>query len=562
MEEVNPELPHKQSDQFSGSSLSSSSKDYISSPSSQIILKQATLSVKDLYEHINKLVSKRNKQPLLKHGELLKQGRYVVHRLIGRGAFGEVVEAFDKEKGETVAIKVIRRNIPFSEHVQREINILKMLNEVDSDRGFIVRMLDHFVWEGHPCIVFEYLSKSLYQLLREINFKGLPLTHVRIFAWQLLSAITLLSLPTIKVVHCDLKPENIMLKSSDRSGIKVIDFGSSCRTGQKMYKYVQSRYYRAPEVLLELPYGSPIDIWSLGCILVELHVGQPLFMGVNKIDQMAKITELLGFPPSHMIKASRKSKEFFIKQGNKYSLKSPPFYRPDQLNVIHNQRPTNLEDLLGVSTGGPRGQWPTDTEHSPLKYSNFLDLIRQMLHYEPEKRITPYEALRHQFFTDVTFTQGNTSGVQKFSVPKISSNISHITNLSPLSNLTIKRRPGSYRSEKTTQPPWPSAYPYIMTKKTEQASRPLLPKSKLMMSPVCGLKFEDSSSQGTSPWSKQSTDVSNSLFHSPVQDGVEYDGTIRSRSGISLVTNKRPSSHNVRAGSQHEDRSTAHVTPQ
>lgn len=333
MESENPELPRKESDQSGESSPLGSSKDYISSPSSQIILKQATLSIKDLYGHINRLVSRRNKQPLLKHGELLKQGRYVVHRLIGRGAFGEVVEAFDKEKGETVAIKVIRRNMSSSEHVQREINILKMLNEVDSDRGFIVRMLDHFVWEGHPCIVFEYLAKSLHQLLRETNFKGLPLTHIRIFAWQLLSAITLLSLPTIKVVHCDLKPENIMLKSPDKTGIKVIDFGSSCRTGQKMYKYVQSRYYRAPEVLLELPYGSPIDMWSLGCILVELHVGQPLFMGINKIDQMAKITELLGIPPNQMIKASRRYKDFFTKHSDRYLLKSPPFYRHDQASV-------------------------------------------------------------------------------------------------------------------------------------------------------------------------------------------------------------------------------------
>ena len=183
-----------------------------------------------------------------------------------------------------------------------------------------------------------------------------------------------------------------------------------------------------------------------------------------------------------------------------------------------------------------------------------------MLQYEPERRITPYEAIRHQFFEDVTFTQGNTSGSHKFSVPKISSNASHITNLSPLSNINIKRRPGSYRPEKKTEPPWPYAYPFVLAKKTEQACRPVLPKSKLMMSPVFGLKFEDSSSQGTSPWSKQSTEVSNSLFPSPVQDGVEYDGNIRSRSGISFGTN-RPSSLNARAGSQRGDRSSTYVTP-
>eukprot|EP00882_Tetradesmus_deserticola_P030836 GHRQ01034808.1.p2 GENE.GHRQ01034808.1~~GHRQ01034808.1.p2 ORF type:complete len:139 (-),score=25.81 GHRQ01034808.1:49-465(-) len=82
-----------------------------------------------------------------------------------------------------------------------------------------------------------------------------------------------------KLIHCDLKPENVLLVAPQRSAIKVIDFGSSCFVDEQMYTYVQSRFYRSPEVILGLPYGCEIDIWSFGCILAELFMGYPLFPG-------------------------------------------------------------------------------------------------------------------------------------------------------------------------------------------------------------------------------------------------------------------------------------------
>jgi dual specificity tyrosine-phosphorylation-regulated kinase 2/3/4 len=86
------------------------------------------------------------------------------------------------------------------------------------------------------------------------------------------------------VIHCDLKPENILLKSPDKSGIKVIDFGSSCFSNERIYTYIQSRFYRAPEIILGIPYTTAIDMWSFGCILAELYTGFPLFPGESEME--------------------------------------------------------------------------------------------------------------------------------------------------------------------------------------------------------------------------------------------------------------------------------------
>jgi dual specificity tyrosine-phosphorylation-regulated kinase 2/3/4 len=103
---------------------------------------------------------------------------------------------------------------------------------------------------------------------------------VRKFAIQLI--VSLIYMREHKVIHCDLKPENILLKHADKSGIKVIDFGSSCFDNERIYTYIQSRFYRAPEIILGIPYTMSIDMWSFGCILYEMYTGYPLFAGENE----------------------------------------------------------------------------------------------------------------------------------------------------------------------------------------------------------------------------------------------------------------------------------------
>jgi len=138
------------------------------------------------------------------------------------------------------------------------------------------------------------LSLNLYEFLKNTEFSGVSLNLLRKFAKQILKALSYLATPEVDIIHCDLKPENILLCTPKRSTIKVIDFGSSCRSNNPMYSYIQSRFYRSPEVMLGLPYSTAIDIWSLGCILVEMHTGEPLFSGSDQVDQMQKIVKVSG----------------------------------------------------------------------------------------------------------------------------------------------------------------------------------------------------------------------------------------------------------------------------
>jgi dual specificity tyrosine-phosphorylation-regulated kinase 1 len=160
------------------------------------------------------------------------------------------------------------------------------------------------VFRKHQCLVFEMLSYNLYELLKNTKFRGVSLALVRKFAKQILRGLEFLSRPDVDIIHCDLKPENILLRHPKRSAIKIIDFGSSCLTTKKMYTYIQSRFYRSPEVLLGLPYSQKIDMWSLGCVLVEMHTGEPLFGGVDQLDQLNRIINMMGMVPVEMVEAS------------------------------------------------------------------------------------------------------------------------------------------------------------------------------------------------------------------------------------------------------------------
>ena len=173
----------------------------------------------------------------------------------------------------------------------------------------------HFVYNNagvgnHECLVFEMLSSNLYTLLEQVQFHGFSLPLVRKFAESLLNSLKFLARPDVRVIHTDIKPENICIRNPRRSAIKLIDFGSSCTEGQQMFSYIQSRYYRSPEVLLGNGYTVAIDMWA-SVRALEMHVGYPLFSGDNQIDQIRKIVQICGPPPDDMIDASLRSAQVF-----------------------------------------------------------------------------------------------------------------------------------------------------------------------------------------------------------------------------------------------------------
>lgn len=277
------------------------------------------------------------------------------------------------------------------------------------------------MYRNHQCLVFEMLSLNLYELLKNTQFGGVSLNLIRKFAKQVLKSLSFLARKDVDIIHCDLKPENILLRHPKKSAIKVIDFGSSCRSHKRMYSYIQSRFYRSPEVMLGLPYTTAIDMWSLGCILAEMHTGEPLFSGSDQFDQMQKIVKTLGMIPSSMVEKANDHHilQFFEKRrvpsgrGETWMIKQQQdsagtsSSRGGDVAADSNATVKPSEDPLATLMELIRGdssrkkKYPTsETGNSPQNYELFVDLIHKMLSYDPRLRIKPEDALDHPFITE------------------------------------------------------------------------------------------------------------------------------------------------------------------
>jgi len=235
--------------------------------------------------------------------------RYEVIEMLGRGSFGQVLKVYDHKEKEFVALKIIRSQKKFHFQAKIEIRLLQyMMGQHGCDYN-ITGLKNDFTFRNHVCIVFELMSLNLYDFLKKNKFRGFSLNVIRKFAIQALYALKFLS--QHKIIHCDLKPENILLKHPNKTGIKLIDFGSSCFESEKLYTYIQSRFYRAPEIILGIHYSTQIDMWSFGCLLYELYTGQPIFPGESEHDQLLCMMEVLGVPELELILVTFK-KSFII----------------------------------------------------------------------------------------------------------------------------------------------------------------------------------------------------------------------------------------------------------
>lgn len=301
--------------------------------------------------------------------------RYEVLKCLGKGSFGDVMKVYDHQKKEYVALKIIRNEPRFHQQALLEIKLLDQLAKKDIKNRFnVIHMKDTFKFREHTCITFELLKCDLYSELKRTGFKGFKVDRIRTITKDLVNALR--NLRRLKIIHCDLKPENILL-TNDGRGVKIIDFGSSCHVKDQVHTYIQSRFYRAPEIILgTFPYGCPIDMWSLGCILVELFTGRPIFPGHSEAEQLMYQVEFLGMPPPLMLAHSKRTDKFFDDSNEKLK---PVLDRRNHIKVFKNR---SIDVLL---------------RHVPEEDSDFIDFIKQTFHWDPLKRMTPRESSRHPF---------------------------------------------------------------------------------------------------------------------------------------------------------------------
>ncbi|KAH8122236.1 dual specificity protein kinase YAK1 [Trichoderma asperellum] len=341
------------------------------------------------------------------------KNRYLILDVLGQGTFGQVVKCQNLKTQEVVAVKVIKNRTAYFNQSMMEVSVLDLLNtKLDkNDDHHLLRLKDTFIHRQHLCLVFELLSVNLYELIKQNQFRGLSTTLVRVFAQQLLNGLALLN--KARLIHCDLKPENILLKNLESPIIKIIDFGSACDERQTVYTYIQSRFYRSPEVLLGLPYSSAIDMWSLGCIVVELFLGLPLFPGSSEYNQIARIVEMLGNPPNWMIDMGKQGLEFFERRQDEFGRRTYHMKSMEQYSREHNtkEQPSKkyfqantLPEIIKSYPMPRKNMKQSEIDREMNNRIAFIDFVRGLLNINPLERWSPQQAKLHPFITQQKYT--------------------------------------------------------------------------------------------------------------------------------------------------------------
>ncbi|GMH27515.1 hypothetical protein Nepgr_029358 [Nepenthes gracilis] len=313
-------------------------------------------------------------------GEVL-DGRYEIAAAHGKGVFSTVVRAKDLKAGngdpEEVAVKIIRNNETMLKAGMEELVILKKLVGADpEDRRHCVRFLSSFKYRNHLCLVFESLHMNLREVLKKFGRNiGLKLTAVRAYAKQLF--IALKHLRNCGVLHCDIKPDN-MLVNDAKNVLKLCDFGNAMFAGKnELTPYLVSRFYRAPEIILGLPYDHPLDMWSVGCCLYELYTGKVLFPGPTNNDMLRLHLELKGPFPKKMLRKGAFTDQHFDQDLNFLATEDDPVTKKTIKRLLVNIKPKDIAMIIKGSSG-----------EDPKMLANFKDLLDKIFILDPDKRLT------------------------------------------------------------------------------------------------------------------------------------------------------------------------------
>lgn len=340
---------------------------------------------------------------IFKSGDVLKR-RFKVNEIVGQGTFAQVAHVVDLRNKSKLALKIIKNIGKYRDAAKLEVNVLKHLKlpshgeshhrlVSEAGRRLCAQMLDWFDYHGHICIVFEMLGRSVFDFMKMNQYQPYPFEHVKAIAYQLTLAVNFLH--KNKITHTDLKPENILFvndaydieypgsKGSSKirqylvvkdPTIRLIDFGSATFEHEHHSKVVSTRHYRAIEVILELGWSYPCDVWSIGCILFELYSGTTMFQTHDNREHLAMMELILGTIPQKM--GLKTKTKYFNRQGR---------LMWDELSSTAQYIRRNCHPLKHYNIN-----------HSTDEMMLF-DLIDSMLTYEPYLRITCSQALRHPF---------------------------------------------------------------------------------------------------------------------------------------------------------------------
>ncbi|KAI9451287.1 kinase-like domain-containing protein [Russula earlei] len=330
-------------------------------------------------------------------GEHLDSGRYQVFSSVGKGMFANVVRArvLQSETGEVgkeVAIKIIRSQESMYKAGQKEVQILNRLKQSDpDDKKHVVRLERTFEHRGHLCLVFESLSMNLRDVVKRFGKDvGLNIRAVRAYAQQLFLALSLLR--KCNIMHADIKPDNILV-NEQKTQLKLCDLGSASDASEnEITPYLVSRFYRAPEIILGMPYDPALDVWSVGCTLYELYTGKILLPGRSNNQMLLLMMELKGRFNQKMLKRAKFEDSYFDEMGGFESIERDKVTGADVVRKVHISKPTRD---MRTRLMPPSSAQMKDDERKLLL--SFVDLLDRCLALDPARRITPKESLMHPF---------------------------------------------------------------------------------------------------------------------------------------------------------------------
>lgn len=311
---------------------------------------------------------------------------YTVMGPLGQGTFGKVLQCLKQDTKETVAVKTLPKK--FAWIGKREAEILKHLQQCGHDTDTIVKFNGYSTQNKEVLLEFELLDETISGFMSTVS-RPLHLSEIQIISRQVLEALDILK--NIGLAHVDIKPNNIMFldRKLHPMKVKLIDFGLAIPVTEMIIgSKIQNPNYRAPEVMLGLHLCEAVDMWSLGCTMAYMYLRTDIYSRVACEHQIMRETvHMLGNPEDHLLENGIHTKDHFSKDGDSWRLR-------DTCVCMQND-PENCERFSSLDQIVLTRPHTVEFEDTQA----FLSLLKQMLQIDPEKRITPNEALTHPFIT-------------------------------------------------------------------------------------------------------------------------------------------------------------------